>query len=62
MSDLTELGPPGREAGDKTKLDRVFGDDKYDRDRRGRSFGRLGTSGEAGRGNQRLRDGGPGRP
>jgi hypothetical protein len=30
---------PG-EAGDKTKLDRVFSDAEHDRDRRGRSFGR----------------------
>ena len=31
---------PG-EAGDKTKLDRVFADAEDDRDRRGRSFGHL---------------------
>ena len=38
-----------REAGDKTKLDRVFADAEHDRDRRGRSFGRD-RSAAAGRG------------
>jgi hypothetical protein len=40
---------PG-EAGDKTKLDRVFADAEDDRDRCGRSFGRLGSKVAAGRG------------
>ena len=38
---------PGK-AGDQTKPDRVFADAEDDRDRRGGSFGRLGTSAEAG--------------
>ena len=40
---------PG-EAGDKTKLDRVFGDAEDDRDRRGCSFGRERSGAVAGRG------------
>jgi hypothetical protein len=39
---------PGK-AGDETQLDRVFADAEDDRDRCGRTFGRLGTSGQAGR-------------
>ena len=39
---------PG-EAGDKTEPDRVFSDDENDGDRRGRSLGREGRSGTAGR-------------
>jgi hypothetical protein len=34
-------------AGDQTKLDRVFGNAEDDRNRRGGSFGREGSSGEA---------------
>ncbi len=41
---------PG-EAGDKSKLDRVFADAKYDRDRRGRSFSRKRSRSVARRGN-----------
>src|SRR6516165_1493693 len=40
-----------RKAGDQTQLDRVFADAEDDRDRCGRSFGRLGNRGGARRGN-----------
>jgi len=40
---------PGK-AGDKTELDGVFADAEDNRDRRGCSFGRLGSKGAAGRG------------
>ena len=38
--DACRVAARPREAGDKTKLDRVFGDTEDDRDRRSRSFGR----------------------
>ena len=38
-----------REVVDETQLDRVVADAEDDRDRRGRSFGRLGSSAEGGR-------------
>jgi hypothetical protein len=49
MSSRTIATWPG-EAGDKTKLDGVFTDAEYDRDRRGRSFGRDLTGCIVGRG------------
>ena len=40
---------PGK-AGDQSQLDRVVADGEDDRDRRGRSFGRLGSSAKGRRG------------
>jgi hypothetical protein len=42
-----------REAGDKTKLDRVFADAEHNRDRRGRSFGLDRSGNGVGRGDHR---------
>src|SRR5262249_22812334 len=44
---------PAGKAGDQSQLDRVVADAEDDRDRRGRSFGRLGTSAKGRRGDHR---------
>ena len=45
--DACRVSARPREAGDKTKLDRVFADAEHDRDRRSRSFGRKRGGGAA---------------